>query len=330
MRYFAVAIKKGLGKGLSALLPEGKAEPDSSPGAKLPDTAERSVPDKNPREDPAGNISPEEKPPNNTSPADREGGIFSVALDMIKANPGQPRKKFDDQELEELAESIRQQGVIQPIIAADAGDGTYTIIAGERRTRAARLAGLREIPVIIREYSGERRMEVSLIENVQRSNLNPIEEASAYRQLMEAENLSQDEVAVKVGKNRATVANALRLLKLPGEMQDSIQNGELTPGHARAVLSVPGIKEQELLFREVIKKGLSVRETEKRAAAIGNKTGQKKEAKPGSPEITAMQEKFIARLGTKVAINGDLKKGTIVIDYYSMDDLDRLYEILGG
>ena len=292
-----MANKKGLGKGLSALLPEGNSV----------------------YEEPQGQ--PEQN---------RITGETYISLDKLRANPRQPRKNFNEEELAELADSIRQQGIIQPIIAEDAGDGTYTIIAGERRTRAARIAGLSEAPVILRKYTDIKRMEVSLIENIQRSNLNPMEEASAYRQLMDLEGLSQDEVAVKVGKNRTTVANSLRLLKLPTSIQESIAKNELSPGHARAVLSVTGTAAQESLFREILKKGLSVREAEKRAAAFGNqkKKTAKTAVKNKRPELDDMQNKFIARLGTRVIINGDLKKGTIVINYYSMDDLDRLYEIL--
>ena len=293
-----MAYKRGLGKGLTALLPAEDAD-DSVPAA---------------------------------GKAKKGAGEISISLEKLKAMPGQPRKNFDEAELAELADSIRQQGIIQPIIAEDAGDGTYTIIAGERRMRAAHLAGLKEAPVILRKYSGEKRMEVSLIENIQRSNLNPIEEASAYKQLMEINGLSQDELSARVGKNRATVANTLRLLKLPPEMQESLRKAELSPGHARAVLSVTGAKAQEALFREIIKKGLSVREAEKRAAALGsqNKKAEKTKAKKRAPELDAMEEKFITCLGTKVVINGDLNKGTIVIDYYSMEDLERLYEILGS
>jgi ParB family chromosome partitioning protein len=231
----------------------------------------------------------------------------------------------------ELADSIKLQGIIQPIIAEDTEDGTYTIIAGERRFRAAQLAGLTEAPVILRKYSDEKRMLVSLVENIQRSNLNPIEEASAYKQLMELGNLSQDEVASSVGKNRTTVANALRLLKLPREMLDSVRNAVISPGHARAILSIPNAKEQETLYREILKKGLSVREAEKRALSISkDKKPQKPTAKGRAPELFAMEEKFIKHLGTKVVINGDLNKGNIVVEYYSMEDLDRLYEVLGG
>jgi ParB family chromosome partitioning protein len=304
-----VAVKRGLGKGLSALLPD-----DASRENEVSETGTSD------REDSGISASGKAK----------AGEIF-VALDMLKTNPNQPRKDFNEAELAELADSIRHQGIIQPIIAEDAEDGIYTIIAGERRFRAARLAGLSEVPVILRKYSDEKRMIVSLIENIQRSNLNPIEEASAFKQIMEMGGLSQDEVASRVGKNRATVANALRLLKLPREMLESIRSLELSPGHARAILSVPDARAQETLFREILKKGLSVREAEKRAITLAQdkkpeKTGTKKRA----PELDAMIEKFISRLGTKVSINGDLNKGNIVIEYYSMEDLERLYEILGS
>jgi len=314
-----VAPKRGLGKGLAALIPKDENSPsreDTASGAK--GSASGSVY----RDDGSAHGDA-------SVPSGRE---IYIALEKLKANPGQPRKDFDEGELAELADSIKQQGIIQPIIAEDAGDGTYTIIAGERRTRAARLAGLTEAPVILRKYSDEKRMVVSLIENIQRSNLNPIEEASAYKQLMELERVSQDEVASRVGKNRATVANVLRLLKLPPEMQESIRRNELSAGHARAVLSVSGARAQETLFREIIKKGLSVREAEKRAAALGSrdKKPAKAAVKGRAPELDAMEEKFITHLGTKVVVNGDLNKGSILIDYYSMEDLDRLYEILGG
>ena len=305
-----MAFKRGLGKGLSALLPskEEDLSQEQGPG-KLP---ERSAAESS-----------------GSGKGKKGGGEIFISLEKLKSNPGQPRKSFDKEELAELADSIKQQGIIQPIIAEDAGDGTYTIIAGERRTRAARLAGLKEVPVILRKYSDKKRMVVSLIENIQRSNLNPIEEAAAYKQLMDMEDLSQDDVSERVGKNRSTVANALRLLKLPSEMQESLRKGELSSGHARAILSVSPARVQEILFREIIKKSLSVREAEKRAAALVNKN-KKAAVKGRAPELDAMEEKFITRLGTKVVIKGNLNKGTILVDYYSMEDLDRLYEILGG
>ena len=303
-----MAPKRGLGKGLSALLPGDT--PEETNNAASP---------------------PEESPGSSGAEKIKQGELL-ISPDRLKANPNQPRKVFDEDELSELAESIKQQGIIQPIIAEEGGDGSYTIIAGERRTRAARLAGLKEVPVILRKYNGDKQMEVSLIENIQRSNLNPIEEASAYRQLMDQNKLSQDDVAARVGKNRATVANALRLLRLPREMQESVQRGEISPGHARAILSLTTAAAQESLFREILKKGLSVREAEKKALSLGkeNKKSQKPPLKGRAPELADMEEKFITRLGTKVVVNGDLNKGSIVIDYYSMEDLDRLYDILGG
>ena len=306
-----MAVKRGLGKGLSALLPNGVPQEG--------DVSKDGI--------------PEPKTALSSASGDRKTGENFIALEKIKANPNQPRKDFDETELAELADSIRQQGIIQPLIVEDEEDGTYTIIAGERRFRAAQMAGLSQVPVVFRKYSDEKRMAVSLIENIQRSNLNPIDEASAYKQLMDLGGLSQDEVASRVGKNRTTVANALRLLKLPKEMLNSIRRAELSAGHARAILSVTGAREQEILFREILKKSLSVREAEKRAVILGqNKKPQKpvSKDKDRAPELDAIKEKFIKRLGTKVTINGDLSKGSIVIEYYSMEDLDRLYELLGG
>jgi ParB family chromosome partitioning protein len=267
------------------------------------------------------------------------GQVLKIPLDKLKANPGQPRKRFEAESLQELADSIREQGIIQPLLAEDAGDGTWIIVAGERRWRAACLAGLTEVPAIIRNYSDEKRLEVSLIENLHRSDLNPMEEAAAYRGLMELTGLSQDEVAAKVGKNRSTVANALRLLKLPAAARDALEKGELTSGHGRAILAVNGEAAQERLLGEILRQGLSVREAEKQAAALnaaGAETGGgavQPAAKPAvakrDPELGAMEDRFRERLGTKVAIHGDMKKGSISIEYYSMDDLERLLEILG-
>ena len=261
--------------------------------------------------------------------------VVKLALDRLIASPGQPRKHFDETELRELADSITEHGVIQPIIAANSGDGTYFIIAGERRTRAARLAGLEEIPAIIREYTDQKRLEVSLIENIQRSDLNPIEEAVAYKNLMDFSGLSQEELAARVGKNRSTVANSLRLLKLPADVQKSLETGGISAGHARALLSVTDQRLQEKMFKDIIAKGLSVREVEKLASALNAPhltDDEKAKGKPVAkrpPEIVEMEEKFIEKLGTKVSIDGGLEKGRIYIEYYSMDDLGRLYDILG-
>ncbi|MCL1836384.1 MAG: ParB/RepB/Spo0J family partition protein [Treponema sp.] len=322
-----MARKAGLGRGLDALLPDG-GENDAGFGGETYDAGGKS-PDKR----------KQKLPPHGMPPL---GEVVQLPVDWLTANPGQPRKNFDETELRELADSIAEHGIIQPIIAMpapNAADASYIIIAGERRTRAARLAGLRKVPVIIREYTDQKRLEVSLIENIQRSDLNPIEEAAAYKNLMDYSRLSQEELALKVGKSRSAVTNALRLLKLPADMQKSLEsgpeNGGISAGHARALLSVTDKALRDKLFRDIAGKGLSVREAEKRASALnappaagGLAGGETAPKRP--PEITEMEEKFIERLGTKVTIDGGLEKGKIHIEYYSMDDLDRLYGIIGG
>lgn len=258
---------------------------------------------------------------------------------LLKPNPHQPRRDFDEEALRELADSIREHGIIQPIIVEDAGDGTYFIIAGERRTRAARLAGLSQVPVIVKKFSDERKLEVALIENIQRENLNPVEEAQAYHRLMTLGNLSQEEAAVRVGKNRSTVANALRLLKLPEDMISSLSTGQITPGHARAILSVLNPSDQRILFGRIVGNGLSVRETERMAGELngGSRAGTETKEKPAKAsekellkniEVRNIEQKFIDVMGTKVLVKGNLDRGTIEISYFSRDDLDRVYEIL--
>jgi ParB family chromosome partitioning protein len=308
-----MAHKAGLGRGLDALLPGGND--GMIPG--LRDKAEK-------------------RQTKGSSGSQPQGSVVQIPVKQLIPNPGQPRKHFDETELRELADSITEHGIIQPIIAADAGDGSYIIIAGERRTRAARLAGLREVPAIIRKYTDQKRLEISLIENIQRSDLNPIEEAAAYKNLMDFSRLSQEELATRVGKSRSAVTNALRLLKLSADVQKSLESGEITPGHARALLAVTDKKLREKLFKDITGKGLSVREAEKQATALNtapsaeNETAPEKTVPKRSPELDAMEEKFIEKLGTKVVIDGDLTKGRIHIDYYSMEDLDRLYEIFGA
>ncbi|MDR0719782.1 MAG: ParB/RepB/Spo0J family partition protein [Treponema sp.] len=302
-----MANKRGLGRGIAALIPQDDDAPETD-----------GFRETNNKHAPGGGKAP--------SPD------FFIPLDKLFANPDQPRKNFGDTELAELADSIKAHGVIQPIIVEDSGNGNYIIIAGERRSRAAKIAGLSEIPAIVRRYDEEKRMAVALIENVQRSDLSPIEEASAYKRLMNITGLSQDEVAALVGKNRSTVANALRLLKLPMEIQESLEKGDITPGHARAILSLNSANAGDALYREILKKNLSVREAERYAAAFDGpgKKQPKSAVKKRPMEIDAMEEKFMHRLGAKVKIKGSLNQGVIEIDYYSMEDLERLYEILGG
>jgi ParB family chromosome partitioning protein len=319
-----MARKFGLGRGLDALLDNNDENDIKFAPAALGNSE-------------TDNASPTTSPASaaSSTPASQPStGTVELPISQLVPNPGQPRKKFDETELNELAASIKTYGIIQPVIAANAGDGTYIIIAGERRTRAAKLAGLETVPAIIRDYTDQKRLEISLIENIQRTDLNPIEEAAAYKNLMDFSNLSQDDLAARLGKNRSTVANALRLLKLPIEIQKSIEEGKVSSGHARALLSVTDAKARDKLYMELLAGEISVRETEKKASALNSeKTKGDKPAKKGKerpPEVDAMEEKFIEKLGTKVVIDGDQNKGRILIDYFSMEDLERLYELLGG
>jgi ParB family chromosome partitioning protein len=266
-------------------------------------------------------------------------GVTEAALSALAPNPDQPRRDFSEAALSELADSIRKKGVLQPVLVEAAQDGAYTIIAGERRVRAARMAGLEKIPVIVRQFNDREKLEIALIENIQREDLTPIEEAQAYRKLMESAGLSQEEVAAQVGKDRSTVANSLRLLKLDPGMQEAVDKGDMSPGHARAILMSLNPSDQRLLFKRILERGISVREAEQMAASLNRgKKAAGKSAKGGSqsdrnarePEIHEIEESLIERLGTKVEIRGTSAKGKIEISYFSSEDLERVIEILSG
>ncbi len=263
-------------------------------------------------------------------------GIRFLSLDQLKPNPDQPREHFNQESLAELAESIRQQGIIQPILAESRADGSYMLIAGERRWRAAELSGLNEVPVIVRNFSPEQKLEIALVENVQREDLTPMEEARAYRHLMDALELSQQEVADKVGKKRSTVANSLRLLKLPETMRTAVEEGKLSAGHARALLAVTNPADQELLFSKILSFSLSVRDAEATATEMnrghkGNekpKSSKSRGAQQRDPEIDNLEQRFLEALGTKVSMKGTLVRGRLEIFWFSQDDLNRIYELL--
>lgn len=262
-----------------------------------------------------------------------EKGIQNIDLMFLRTNPDQPRKSFNPESLKELAESIKSKGIIQPVIAEKRSDEEYIIIAGERRFRAAQIAECKNIPVIVRKFSAEEKLEIALIENIQREDLNPIEEAEAYQNLITKIGLNQDDLAKRVGKNRSTVANSIRLLKLPKDIQLAIIDGELSPGHARALLSLVNPADQSVLFKEIVEKGLSVRLAEKKAGEFnagqrlkGKKDRQKSVEKP--IEIREIEDRFIDSLGTKVTLKGSIKKGKIVIDYFSQEDLERIFNII--
>lgn len=262
-----------------------------------------------------------------------ENGTLWVDPALLKPNPRQPRTYFDDEKLAELTESVRKEGILSPVIIEDANDGTFFIIAGERRTRAAKAAGLKKIPVQLRKYSEQRKLEVALIENIQRTDLNALEEAQAYYDLMELGNLTQDQVAERVGKNRSTVANCLRLLKLPEDIQKALVTDSISSGHARAILSLENDSDKRILFGKIIGQGLSVRQSENIAKEMkgGISSPAKTDFKPEpkkDPNLAALEQKLIERLGTKVQLKGGFSKGTISINYFSSEDLDRIFNLI--
>ena len=250
-------------------------------------------------------------------------GIMEVELDKIIPNEYQPRKVFNDDKLNELAASIREQGVIQPIIVHKAGTG-YQLIAGERRWRASRLAGLKTIPALVKEATKRELLEMALIENIQREDLNPLEAAEAYKRLQDEFKLTQEDLAKRVGKERSTVTNFLRILHLPKEVKQELASGALSMGHAKALLSLERGRDQILAAASIVKKGLSVREAEALASRLKNPPKQKKVNQ--SQELHALEEKMKKSLGTKVSIIAKAKGGRIVIEYYTPEELDRILE----
>ena len=303
------AKKSGLGRGLDALFPE------------------KTVHSKQ-----------EEKPVQKAVSADAEkeketetagSGIKTVKISKVEPNREQPRKKFDEDALLELSESIKQYGILQPLLVSDKKD-YYELIAGERRWRAAKMAGLKEVPIIIKEFSDQETVEISLIENIQREDLNPVEEAQAYKRLIDEFHLKQDEIADRVAKSRTAVTNSLRLLKLDPRVQDMVVDEMITAGHARAILSIPDSDMQEMVASKVFDNQLSVRETEELVRKI-LKPSKKKEKVSNSAEdaiYESLEEKMKGITGTRVFIRRKKNnKGKIEIEYYSRDDLERIIDL---
>ena len=286
-----MAMKKGLGKGLDSMIPEKKTK------AEMKEAQDKS--------------------------------LAEIKISEIDPNMGQPRKKFDEDELLELAESIKIHGVIQPIILTKRGK-RYEIIAGERRWRASKLAGLVKIPAIIREYTDKEIMEVSLIENIQRQDLNPIEEATAFKNLIDEYKMKQDDLAERVSKSRSAITNALRLLKLDDKVKAMLAEGLISTGHARALLAVEDKNKQQILAVKIFDEKLSVRETEKLVKQVLEKKESKKEEKSSEKLIyKKLEDSLKSIIGSKVSIKGrDNGKGKIEIDYYSIEELDRITELL--
>lgn len=252
--------------------------------------------------------------------------VIDVDISRIVTGTEQPRRFFNEEKLKELAASIKEKGVIQPVVVKREGGGRFMLIAGERRYRASQLAGLKKIPAIVREAEPEDALEIALIENIQREDLNPLETAQAFEKLIERFGLIQEQVAEKVGKDRATVANYLRLLSLPDEIKRLLQEGKLSMGHAKALLSMDSAEKQLEAARDIVRSGLSVRASEKLSKSKGKKKGSQAPLK--DPDVASLEQKLIKHLGTKVAVNSKGQKGSITIEYYSLEELDRLLDVL--
>ena len=289
-------IKKGLGKGLNALL---------------------SIYDEEEEQD--ENVSRETKPASN--------GIEGIDISLIYANPNQPRKTFDETALKELATSIKTHGIIQPIVLNRAEDGKYMMIAGERRWRAAKMAGLEQVPAFVRNYTPKQIKEISIIENLQREDLNPIEAARAIKQLMDEYDLTQEAVADRIGKSRPAIANTLRLLNLPMDVIELIEKNKLSAGHARCLVALSSPIEQTKVAQAAVAKKLSVREMEKLVKNLLNPVKERPKTEQ-SLELRGMIEEMQRTFATKVSAIGNDNKGRIYIDYYSKDDLDRIAELI--
>lgn len=324
--------KKGLGRGVGALLGEAKINPDEIVSGEAAVTA---TPVK-----PKGGLHNFSLKKDNLPSGIEidENNCLWIDPTLLKPNPHQPRQEFNQKQLDELCESIKVNGVLQPIVIEQdiAANNSFFIIAGERRTRASIMAGLTKVPVRLGKFDEQQKLELALIENIQRADLNPIEEATAYYNLIQMADLSQDEVAKRVGKNRSTVANSIRLLRLPDDIKRSLANGQISAGHARALLMVKTDADMRVIFGKIIGSDLSVREAEELASNYNNggrATAKKKEAKKvkKDPDVENFEQELRNIFGVRdINLKGDTSKGSLEIKYYSQADFDRIYEVLLG
>ena len=303
--------KSGLGRGLDALFPENTVQSKPKTVKTVKEEKKVAVDTKK------------------SSQQETSNGERMMKISMIEPNREQPRKKFDEDALQELSESIKQYGILQPLLVSDKKD-YYEIVAGERRWRAAKMAGLKEVPVVVKEFSTQEIVEISLIENIQREDLNPVEEAMAYKRLMEEFHLKQDEIAERVSKSRTAVTNSMRLLKLDSRVQQMMVDEMISAGHARAILAIADTEKQYNVAMKVFDEKLSVRETEKLVKNVLMPTKKKKTASDSTEDAIyeSLEEKMKNITGTRVFIHRKKNnKGKIEIEYYSRDDLDRIIDL---
>ena len=254
--------------------------------------------------------------------------MTEVSVDLIQPNPWQPRRVFNEQALEELSASIKEHGILQPLVVVPLPDGNYQLIVGERRLRASKMAGLTKVPVVVRDFIEEQhKLEIALIENIQRHNLDPIEEALAYKQLIDQYKMTQEEVAKKVGKGRTTVTNMLRLLHLPLKIQNALADGKITEGHARSILALPGMEKQIALYELIVSQAMTVRQVEDKVREMLERPKQVKAPRgPIDPEAAALENDLRSKLGTKVSVKKTGDAGKITIEFFSKDELNAFMD----
>lgn len=277
-----------------------------------------------------GTLIPGAGAPQEQEQEENTGPSPELEIARIVPNRFQPRQVFEDKALEELADSIRIHGVIQPVLVRRLNNGAYELIAGERRWRAAQIAGLKKIPVVVKDIPDEKSLEIALIENLQRENLNPIEAAEGYQRLLKEFSISQEEIAARVGKERSTITNYLRLLSLPEKIKDYLATSLLTPGHAKAILSIPDREEQVRFAGHLVTRGASVREAEAWSKDWGTKKRKKKVLEKRDPTLRDVEERLQRIFGTKVRIFAEKKGGKVVLEYYTLEDLNRILEVVEG
>jgi len=292
----------GLGRGLSSLIPKKNSIASAAPVA-------------------------EAAPKINVPEASENSGVLEVAIDSVVPNPHQPRFHFNEEKIDQLASSIKNHGIIQPLIVTKQ-DGRYELIAGERRLQAAKRANLQTVPVVIRDIEDKQKLEMAIVENIQRHDLNPVEEAMAYQKLMDEFQMHQDEVAEKMGKSRSAVANKVRLLQLPVEIQKALIEEKITEGHAKAILALTNPEKQRALFEMILKNNLTVRQVEEKTKEISVRSHQR--ITHIDPALKEVEEKLVAALGTKVRVTKAGDGGKIAIEYYSSEDLNSILQKIAG
>jgi len=323
----------GLGRGLSSLIPQKQKSttPPSSNNTKDTNSStprsygqseEMTYNPPNKKSSPKKTSSSHDNKQTSSQKEEEREGVLEVEIGRVVANSHQPRATFHEEKLRDLADSIKQHGIIQPLLVTRRSDGDYELIAGERRLRASKLAGLSKVPIITRNAPVQEKFELAILENIQRHDLSPMEEARAYRRLMDEFHLSQEDVALRIGRSRSSIANMVRFLDLPVEIQRGLEEEKITPGHAKVILGVDNPEKQRALYELILREGLTVRQTENRLHIVGSTSSRVRTHSPQDPELRASENELSEKLGTKVQVKKSGQGLKVAIDFYSQKELD--------